>query len=155
MSEIEDKKDLQGLGGWLVLVGLGLVLTPIRLIYSLVTDHLPLFESNAWQNVTAVHPLLPSLLWGEIILNLGMVLVSLYLLYLFFATKKQFPKIYIGLVVFALVFILTDALIVQSILPNDQTDADTIKEIVRIAIMVAIWVPYMLRSKRVKATFIR
>ena len=61
-----------------------------------------------------------------------------------------------GLAVFSLVFILLDALGAKIVMPNDPIfDVDTVKELTRSLLQVIIWVPYMLRSKRVKATFIK
>ena len=92
----------------------------------------------------------------EIIINAGVFIMWVYAAYLFFSKKKEFPKIFIGLAVFSLVFILVDALSIKIVMPNEPIfDPDTIKEVMRGLIMVVIWVPYMMRSKRVQATFIR
>ena len=57
--------------------------------------------------------------------------------------------------VFTLIFIVLDAWAIKAALPNEPVfDADTTKELVRTLIGVLIWGPYMLVSKRVKATFI-
>jgi hypothetical protein len=76
--------------------------------------------------------------------------------YKFFTKSSNFPKWYIGIAVFSLVFIVADAFAIKLILPNESVfDPDTIKELMRSVIMVVVWVPYMLVSKRVKATFIK
>ena len=76
--------------------------------------------------------------------------------YKFIAKSRDFPKWYIGIAVFSLVFIVADAFAIKLVLPSEPVfDPDTIKELMRSVIMVTIWVPYMLVSKRVKATFIK
>jgi hypothetical protein len=41
------------------------------------------------------------------------------------------------------------------VLPGEPVfDPDTVKELMRSLFMVVVWVPYILASKRVKATFI-
>ena len=70
--------------------------------------------------------------------------------------SRDFPKWYIGIAVFSLVYIVADAFAIKLVLPNEPIfDPDTIKELLRSVIMVVVWVPYMLVSKRVKATFIK
>ncbi len=86
----------------------------------------------------------------------ALIFVWLYMAYRFFTKKTDFPKWYIGIAVFTLVYVLADAFAVKLVLPNEPVfDPDTIKEVARSVIMVIIWVPYMLVSKRVKATFIK
>ena len=76
--------------------------------------------------------------------------------YKFFALSRSFPKWYIGITLFSLVFIVAGAFIIKLILPNEPVfDSDTTGEIMGGVIMAVIWVPYMLVSKRVKATFIK
>jgi hypothetical protein len=76
--------------------------------------------------------------------------------YRFFTKSKHFPKWYIGVAVFSLFFIVADAFAVKPVLPSEPIfDPDTVKELMRAVIMVVIWVPYMLVSKRVKATFVK
>ncbi len=76
--------------------------------------------------------------------------------YKFFNKSRDFPKWYIGIAVFSLVFIVADAFAIKLVLPNEPVfDPDIIKELMRSVIMVVVWVPYMLVSKRVKATFIK
>jgi hypothetical protein len=92
---------------------------------------------------------------GEMFFNSLMILASLYLIYLFFTKKSFFPKLYIWTLVFSLIFIPLDAILVSSIFPNIEVfDAETMKEIGRTVIVSLVWIPYMLISKRVKATFV-
>ena len=75
--------------------------------------------------------------------------------YLFFSKKKLFPKVYIGMILFTLVFIILDAFAVKMIIVDEPVfDPETLKELLQTVITALIWIPYMLISKRVKATFI-
>ena len=51
MDEIDEKK---GLGGWLILVGLGVVLTPIRILATYIPIYKPIFEDGTWEALTTV-----------------------------------------------------------------------------------------------------
>lgn len=151
---------LKGLSGWLILVGLGVLVSPIRLLVTYIPIYKPIFEDGTWEMLTTVSseaydPLWEPLLVGEIAYNSIMFGVSVYLIYLFFSKHYLFPKLYIAIVAVSLVFIPLDAWVVTKILPTEPMfDPDTTKEFMRVVINSLIWIPYMLFSKRVKATFV-
>ena len=149
------------LGGWLILVGLGVVFSPVRLLMTTLPAYQPLLQSDVWSALTsedspAYHPLWGPLLVGEITVNLGIFLASLYLIYLFFTRHWLFPSFYIGIVLTSLVFIPADAWLVSIVLQEQPMfDANTTRELVRTLIGALIWIPYMLMSERVKTTFVK
>ena len=149
-----------GLGGWLILVGLGVVFSPLRLLAEVPKTFLPIFEDGTYEIVTtpgteAYHPFWSALIWGEISYNTLIFVASLYLAYLYFSKKSLFPKFYTWIAVGSLAFILLDAVLIKVVLPNEPIfDPDTIKEVARSGMVVLVWVPYMMLSKRVKATFV-
>jgi hypothetical protein len=155
-----EEKNLEGIGGWLILVAIGIVVTPIRLIMLMMTTYPEIFSTGVWEVLTtqgseAYSPLWAPILIGEILINSGMLLAWLYMAYLFFSKKMVFPKWYVGLAVFSLIFIIADAFAIKLVMPSEPVfDPDTIKELMRSLFMVVVWVPYMLISKRVKATFV-
>jgi len=153
-------KSIEGIGGWLILVAIGVVISPLRLLAELSKTYLPIFKDGTWEALTSpgsevYNSAFSTLLIGEILFNSLMVLASIYLIYLLFAKKSFFPKLYIWIIVFSLIFIPLDAVIVSSIFPEVQAfDPETLKELAKTVIVGIVWVPYMLISKRVKATFI-
>jgi hypothetical protein len=101
------------------------------------------------------HPLWGPLLVGEALYNSIMVLASAYLIYLFFSKHYLFPKVYIAIVGVSLVFIPLDAWLGSFVIVDEPMfDPATTREFVRTLIGGIIWIPYMLVSKRVKATFV-
>jgi len=154
------EKKLEGIGGWLILVAIGIVITPIRLTIIMLTTYPEIFSTGTWEALTTQGTYVYSPMWGpiiigEILINCGILLAWLYMSYLFFSKKIVFPKWYIGLVFFSLVFIIADAFAIKLVMPSEPVfDPDTMKELMRALFMVLVWVPYMLISKRVKATFI-
>jgi len=156
-----EEKNLEGLGGWLILVGLGIVFSPVKIIAMIFPTYSEIFSNGSWEILTtpgteAYNPLWGSILIGEISINGALVLAWLFIAFLFFSKKKAFPKWYIGILLFTLAFIFIDALAIKSVMPNEPVfDPETIKELGRSLIVTLIWVPYMLVSKRVKATFIK
>ena len=156
-----EEKNLEGLGGWLILVGLGIVFSPVKIIAMTFPAFSEIFSNGSWDVLTtpgteAYNPLWGPILIGEISINVALVIAWLFIAFLFFSKKKAFPKWYIGILLFTLAFILMDTLAIKSVMPNEPVfDPETIKELGRTLIVTLIWVPYMLVSKRVKATFIK
>jgi magnesium-transporting ATPase (P-type) len=155
-----ENSSLKGIQGWLILVSISVVLSPIILLVTLIPMYIPIFEDGTWELLTTVgsesyHSMWAPLLIAEIIYNCLMVLASGYLIYLFFSKHYFFPKFYICLVIASLIFILVDAWLLTKILPDvPMFDPETTKEFTRTLISALIWIPYMLVSKRVKATFV-
>ena len=155
-----DSNELKGLGGWLVLVGIGVVISPVRLLATLVPIYQPIFEDGTWEALTTVGsevytPYFGSLLIGEIAFNTIIVAASVYLIYLFFSKHYLFPKLYVAIVAASLIFIPLDAWVVTKVFPGEPMfDPETTKEFMKVLIGGVIWVPYMLVSKRVQATFV-
>lgn len=151
---------INSIGGWLILVGIGVVFSPLIMFSQLLPLYSDLLKPEMWDALTKVGSQYyienySILLIGEMIINALIFLISLYMIFLFFSKKVLFKKVYIGLTVFIPVFLFSDALIVQKVLEIEELfDADTSKELFKSMITVCVWVPYMLMSKRVKRTFI-
>jgi hypothetical protein len=115
-----------------------------------------LIRSLTTPGTEAYNPLWAPILFGEMAINGGLVLAWIFIAFLFFSKKKPFPKWYIGILLFTLTFILVDALVIKSVLPDEPIfDAETAKTFGRSLVVTLIWVPYMLVSRRVKATFVK
>lgn len=87
----------------------------------------------------------------------GFVLIgSCVLVYLFFSKDYRFPRLYIALAVVPLVVVPVESVLMNAVLPaGEYWDAETIRDFARSVLAFAIWVPYMLVSKRVRVTFIQ
>jgi hypothetical protein len=148
-----------GLAGWLVLIGLGLIISPILLANYLLDTFPPIFRDGTWQVLTTpgpepYHPFWAPLLLSEIVINCLFIVASIVLLFMYFQKSGRFPKIYIYYLIANVAFILTDALAVRIVLPEEPIfDPDTVREFGRSLINATIWIPYILVSKRVRNTF--
>jgi serine/threonine protein kinase len=156
-----EEKKLEGLGGWLIVVGIGIIISPFRIVTQVFSVYPEIFSNGSWAALTtpgteAYNPLWAPIICGEMVINGGLVLASIFSAFLFFSKKKIFPKWYIGTSIFSLAFVVVDALVVKSVMPDVPLfDAETTKEFGRSLIAALVWVPYMLVSKRVKITFVR
>lgn len=149
-----EERNLEGLGGWLVLVGLGIIISPLFVIVQVFPVYSEMFSNGSWAALTtsgteAYNPLWAPILFGEMAINGGLVLAWIFIAFLFFSKNKSFPKWYIGILLFTLTFILIDALVIESVLPDEPIfDAETATDLGRSLFVTLIRVPYMLVSKR-------
>ncbi|MCJ7734337.1 MAG: DUF2569 domain-containing protein [Anaerolineales bacterium] len=157
---MDKKEDKKGIGGFLILVAFSVVISPIRLIISVIPVYFPILSDGTWQILTTpgteyFHPLWGPLLIFEIIFNLAQILVLFYIAYLFFSKDHLFPKFYIGITLITIVFIPLDAWLVKIILPDlPMFDDATLGNFIAAVLSGLIWIPVMLLSKRVKETFV-
>ncbi len=160
MSMTEEKK-LEGLGGWLILVGLGIVVSPLRMIAEYYPMYRDLFANGDFALLTTpgteyYTPGMAPLLYSELLINCLLVVAWVCVAFLFFTKRTLFPKVYIGILAFTVSFILVDAAVVSFVIPDIEIfDPETVKELGKSAVTAAIWIPYMMVSERVKATFVR
>ena len=158
--ETTSKDPLDGLSGWLILVGLGLVISPLRIAFQIFPPLSEIFTSGAFEALTtpgsaAYHQFWAPIIYGEIIVNAAMLTTWLYTGLLFFKKKRQFPRWFIGILLFTLTFIVLDATSIRLVLPSEPIfDPDTTRNLIRTFVTSIIWVPYMLVSKRVSRTFV-
>jgi len=151
---------LHGLGGWLVLLGIGVVFSPIRIFATTVTVYLPFFMNGSWQVLTSedsssYHPLWGPIIVSEVVFNLSMIVGTTWALFLFFSKSYLFPRVYIAVALAALVFIPLDAWIITLVLPEQPMfDEAGARDFGRSFVSSLIWIPYLLNSRRVKATFV-
>jgi hypothetical protein len=147
----------EGIGGWLVLPVIGLVLTPLRGLYQLsqltgVKDSLQ-FLSSGQTAFLVVETLL------SLVIAVGLPIALIVLL---FNKKKAFPRLYVIWAVLCLAFLIVDLILAQALFKDifaasgvELIDADTLKDILRTLVLVGVWVPYMLNARRVRNTFVQ
>lgn len=158
---LNNDAQLSGLGGWLILVGIGLFVAPIRLLIFVVQTYPPIFRDGSWELLTtpgieSYHKLWAPLLVGEIIVNLILISAGVVLIVLFFRRSRRFPSLYIAVMVASLIFIIVDAWMLTLILPNEPMfNSESAREAFRSAGALLVWGPYMSVSKRVKNTFVQ
>jgi len=157
---MEEKKSPEGIGGWLVLPLLGLIISPFRVSFSLYRDIWPVFSGGHWQALTtstseAYHPLWAPLLVLELVGNVAIVIVGLVALWLFLRKSRLAPRWVISWLGLIFALTVTDFVLANRIpIVAAEKDPEAIKELARSVIAAAIWIPYFLVSKRVKATFV-
>jgi hypothetical protein len=120
------------------------------------------FSLPAWQIVAIpggenYHPLYGPLLIFEVLGNTVVFGLNALALCLFFAKRKPFPKVYIAFLATNAIFVLLDE-IAGNAIPSVAAAAghdSSSNTLGRALVQAFIWISYMLKSRRVKATFVR
>jgi len=147
-----------GLGGWLILVGIGVTLSPVLLGAEFLKTA-PSYTASSWARLTTpgaanYHPLLAPILLFELIANLGLIVFAVLQVSVFFRRKRVFPALFVIFAAARLIIPLIDGLFVNAI-PALADRADAQLELKgNFVFGVLVWVLYMLRSKRVRNTFV-
>ena len=147
-----------GIGGWLILLAVVLMFRPFVFSAQLL-DIAKTMSIDTWSKLTtygssAYHSLWAPTLLFELAGNSVELVFSLLLLSLFFQRRSSFPRVAILLMFSVLVLDLADVLL-ASLLPAIKTDSKDFVHLSRAAIGSVAWSAYLLRSRRVKATFVK
>lgn len=151
---------VSGFGGWLVLVQISLYASILSLLIRLGQYTYIFVSQEAWRLFTSPTSSVYHPLWGPAVIFETFYFVSMFIycivvLILFYSKKRVLPKLMIILFSVGLLFAVVDGfLIFQIPLALETQGGAALREIVKCAIICAIWIPYFLKSERVKNTFI-
>jgi hypothetical protein len=137
----------RGIGGWLILPAIGIVLSPLLSLAGIAesVDILGQLPSG-----TLIH----GLVWVEVIANAAMVAFAVKVAFDFFRLKRQAPANYIAFLVTTVVLHAADLFVALQFLGMEFLPEDA-RTLTRAIIAGAVWIPYFVRSKRVANTFVR
>lgn len=140
--------DLIGIGGWLILPAIGLVVAPILFLHGISVD-LRLLAGSQYQSALISRPGLAGVLLYEALNNSVLLLSAIYLNILFYRRKRAFPALMMIYLASQFVLGLGDHLLVLHLgLPTEWT------QVIRGFVQCAVWIPYFLNSRRVEFTFV-
>ncbi|ASA25503.1 DUF2569 domain-containing protein [Paenibacillus donghaensis] len=160
-DRIELKPDSpRGLGGWMILVQLGLYVSIARLVSLIINYVIPAFQPEIWDVLTtpgsaAYDPLWKPALIFEAAANIFFLLGAVFLLVLMYRKKATFPRWMIFYYAGNLLVLIIDYVLMDNIqILKDMNEPNSTQEIARMLVSCIIWIPYMIRSRRVHNTFI-
>ena len=152
--------ELEGFKGILVLVGLGMIVSPFLQAYNLYEEirATASFDLQMVLQYTSYKIVYAFAIAFDVVLFAAIC----YLTKLFFCKKKLFPIFYIAVTVVSIFIQLIFPLLYFStaflFISRDVNVCDFYEGAhlyFRQILLACIWIPYMLKSKRVKATFRR
>ncbi len=156
----EENTGPKGIGGWLLLPLLGLIISPIRIIHQIATELVPVLRSDVWSALTHpasanYHPLWAPAIIFEMAGNAVIVLFGFWVLASFLTKSSMTPRLLIIWVASFVAIQAIDILLMSQIpMAASQLGAGDFRELARAVISAAIWIPYFLKSKRVANTFV-
>ncbi|NJK90478.1 MAG: DUF3857 domain-containing protein [Blastochloris sp.] len=152
--------DLEGLGGWLILVAVGLFLRPVTLVSGFFSDLGLVYNMERWAALTspeggAYHPMFAPLLYFEVVANLFLIMLGLLLILLFFTKRASFPWVFILMLALLPLVHVLDFVLSQNIpaVASQNREAQFSMTLWQNFAQAAIWIPYALKSRRVRVTF--
>ena len=165
-TSLNDKKydqlplGVSGLGGWLILVQIGLYFTVILLIIQIAVYSLPSFSEENWRVLTSKESSLYDPLWKPLIVfetvyNLLFLIFTVYIIVLFYRKKSIVPRLMIIFYSASLLVGIMDYILLQQIaLAKEIEDGSSVRDLVRSGITCLVWIPYFIKSVRVRNTFV-
>ena len=142
------QNNLEGIGGWLILTRIGLLIGPFLRIRGIVQDSDFLFSAQHHVGLVA-KPGLEALLFYELVTNSFFLILFLLLNFLLYSRRRSFPGFMIFYLAATVVTQLIDHLWVTHLGSDVAWTA-----VLQVAVPAAIWIPYFFSSIRVKLTFV-
>jgi hypothetical protein len=158
MNTVVKNNDLKGykIRGILILVG-------VSLIWSFLAGLSRFLNVLAGENFVLLitpgsdyyFPSVELFLKLEMFSNFIFLILYLYLIFIFFKKDKRFPKFYIIFLLITLFFSIVEYILIPTLPLNfKMIDYNPWQELGKSIIFSLIWIFYILKSERVKATFI-
>jgi hypothetical protein len=132
----------------MILPAFGTVLSPFFIAYTIVQTLMAVVPAFSLIGIG-----LKAFLIAELVVNLALVAGWIYAVVLLFQKKRSYPWLFNMMMLTTLAVTIMDAAVGFAIF-DIPPDRDGLKDMVRGAIGCAIWIPYMLKSRRVRNTFV-
>ena len=113
-----------------------------------------------WSHLASINPLGVVTIVFELLVQAFMVAASIFLLSLFFLQRRAFPKFAIlymwVLVLLSLITTGFAMLMFHAGAPGatSQVASEEAAQVIKLLLIAFVWTPYLLRSRRVKYTFV-
>jgi hypothetical protein len=151
----DNSSTLKGLGGWFIVVAIKLILTCIGYLFLAIYTLITIGEWSKFINLTSEY-YSENFVWIfpiEVGANAIIICFNIYLLYLFFTKNYKFPSLMICFELVLIVLTLLDTFITYEF-TRFKIEIHDIASNVRTIIWSIIYISYILKSVRVKNTFV-
>lgn len=141
------------IGGWLILVAIGVSLTPLRIVYDLLNEENNFYNSSVWTSLWQSNQLgIFAFLTVELMYNITFLFFSVLVIVLFFQRRSSLPILISFFYGLSFGITLVDMLVASYVV--DVSFKDNLTDILQPLLVAVIWIPYFNYSERVEETFI-
>ncbi|WP_053957297.1 DUF2569 domain-containing protein [Inediibacterium massiliense] len=161
---IDNKTELleySGIGGWLLLFTITAIIRPIYMAYETYSTFSTSLTEDTWYALTSPSSPVYHVLWKptiifELVANIISVLLALTALFLLFKKSRFFIKMWSFSVIMSILFMVIDMILCNQIPAlGNETFEVLVQNLFKNIGYLTIWGTYLLKSQRVKNTFIR
>ena len=160
MAQTPEKRQPSGIGGWLILFGIGLVLTPVRVLAKMILVFGEI-DREKWTALTTPGSPIYAAHWKPLLLcefgsDVVLLIWPLALIYLFLTRRRMLVPAAIVYMVVSLGVAIADLTAVQLVVgAQAAADRNWVRPVALEFVSACVWIPYLLTSRRVKATFLQ
>lgn len=141
---------VKGIGGWLLLLGFGIGVEPLISLIRLIDIPIRIFSKMSLGEIYYSNRIYAVAIVFDLSIQLCFLIFSSYNLYIFIEKKKEFPEFMILFFVCSLCFLVIDSIFMLLLGQEAKLGSRLISSLPK----WIIWSLYLLKSKRVKNTFI-
>jgi hypothetical protein len=150
--------NLNGIGGWLILLAIVQVLRPFTYLWGMCVVLPKIITTGSWRALTdPIEPTFnpwwaPTLLF-EFLFSIVCFIFCTLLIVLFFTKRAGWPGWFVGLLIVGIAGDVVDYALLRQVPGAAPSIYWFTVSMVVLGLTAAIWIPYVVLSKRVKATF--
>jgi hypothetical protein len=139
----------QGIGGWLILPVIITLLSPLMTAYAAFAA----FQDAVVLLNASLSTALAAFIVVKFLYNFVLVVAWIFAAVFLFRHKRLYPRFFVALLVIMLIGTILDFGVAATVF-DIKLDSSDVRSAVRSTAGLAIWGPYMHKSKRVKNTFV-
>jgi Protein of unknown function (DUF2569)/GYF domain 2 len=150
--ELTPQSELTGLGGWLGLLGFGLVTGILRTLVK---------TGQSWSEVDSrIFQQFPLASYGGLILDVVWFVLFIYTIALFFNKSRKFKPFFIWFLIAGMLVPLVSIAWIRITIPSNNIGvgnmfgSEEVAQMIVSFIGAVLWIPYILKSRRVANTFV-
>jgi hypothetical protein len=146
------------IGGWLILIAIGLFISPFRVVYEIFILN-PTYINGDWLSYLNFSNgfnnfLIGVVIFFELLVNVFIIIIFPILIMLFFKKRSNFSKLYSFILIGHFIFIVFDTFIASALIDVELNEKET-TELIRAFISTTLISAYLLMSERSKETFVK
>ena len=151
-----DERWQQHLGGWVTFFGIGIVLTPLILLFTILFDEDLHLNSTHWEYLYSQGVALVAIAVLELLYNSAYFIFSIFVIILYFQRRTIAPRMIIIMNAVVVVFYTLDIIAIMQLSPDSFSGAEqqsAYGKLFGVIIRSVIVICYFAFSERVKNTF--